>query len=254
MHSLTYAIQQLSKEYLDTLRQPPDPLLLHLAPISPDDLTQWTATIAPPAHTLYHPGYYTLSITLPPTYPLTPPTISFTTRIAHPNVAFKTGEICLDVLKEAWTPAWGVRSACLAVVGLLESPGWESPLDGMRGWLGIMLGGMRVGILTARKDPMGRKRKNHEVTCLSDYHETQKRLSVRHTLRNTILTLLKRSRVIADLESKADCLQRKSAPGKEEKHRSRVQEVEHYTSLYCPKDSRRFMSPNLGNSTHIASI
>ncbi|ODQ52683.1 ubiquitin-conjugating enzyme [Saitoella complicata NRRL Y-17804] len=123
------ALKRLSKEYLDTLRQPPDPLLLHLAPISPDDLTQWTATIAPPAHTLYHPGYYTLSITLPPTYPLTPPTISFTTRIAHPNVAFKTGEICLDVLKEAWTPAWGVRSACLAVVGLLESPGWESPLD-----------------------------------------------------------------------------------------------------------------------------
>jgi hypothetical protein len=46
------------------------------------------------------------------------------------NVLFKTGEICLDILKpDAWTPAWTLQSVCRAVTALLSHPEADSPLN-----------------------------------------------------------------------------------------------------------------------------
>jgi len=45
-------------------------------------------------------------------------------------VLFKTGEICLDILKpDAWTPAWTLQSVCRAVTALLSHPEADSPLN-----------------------------------------------------------------------------------------------------------------------------
>ena len=41
----------------------------------------------------------------------------------------QTGEICLDVLKSQWSPAWTISAACTAVRALLESPEPDSPLN-----------------------------------------------------------------------------------------------------------------------------
>jgi peroxin-4 len=43
-------------------------------------------------------------------------------------VKWETGEICLDVLKENWTPVLGVVGALEAVGTLLGEPGVDSPL------------------------------------------------------------------------------------------------------------------------------
>lgn len=42
---------------------------------------------------------------------------------------FKTGEICLDLLKEEWTPVLGIVGALEAVGRLLGEPGLDSPLN-----------------------------------------------------------------------------------------------------------------------------
>ena len=42
---------------------------------------------------------------------------------------FQTGEICLDVLRNQWSPAWTISTACTAVRALLESPEPDSPLN-----------------------------------------------------------------------------------------------------------------------------
>lgn len=74
-------------------------------------------------------GRWLLRITIPPTYPLQPPTISFATPIVHANVSLESGEICLDLLKDAWTPAYSVLECVRAIRMLLSAPGIDSPLN-----------------------------------------------------------------------------------------------------------------------------
>lgn len=74
-------------------------------------------------------GRWLLHIAIPPQYPNKPPTITFATPIVHPNIALDTGEICLDLLKDAWTPAYSILETVRAVLGLLSYPEVDSPLN-----------------------------------------------------------------------------------------------------------------------------
>lgn len=46
----------------------------------------------------------------------------------HP-IPHQTGEICLDILKKEWSPAWSLQAACRAVMALLAAPDADSPLN-----------------------------------------------------------------------------------------------------------------------------
>lgn len=43
-------------------------------------------------------------------------------------MAWNTGEICLDILKDNWRPVIGIKGAVESVVRLLSEPGVDSPL------------------------------------------------------------------------------------------------------------------------------
>lgn len=47
----------------------------------------------------------------------------------HANVNLQSGEICLDLLKDAWTPAYSVLECVRAIRMLLGAPGVDSPLN-----------------------------------------------------------------------------------------------------------------------------
>ncbi|KAI9325859.1 ubiquitin-conjugating enzyme/RWD-like protein [Zopfochytrium polystomum] len=100
-----------------------------LGPVSDDDLFHWTAVLVGAAGTAYEDGQFKLDIRIPESYPLQPPTIKFVTKVCHPNVHWETGEICLDLLKTEWSPAWTLKSACLAIGVLLTAPEPSSPLN-----------------------------------------------------------------------------------------------------------------------------
>ncbi|CAI5952387.1 unnamed protein product [Closterium sp. NIES-64] len=93
------------------------------------NIYRWTALIKGPADTPYYGGQFTLTINVPQQYPLVPPQVRFATKVFHPNVHFKTGEICLDILKTAWSPAWTLTSVCRAIITLLCHPEADSPLN-----------------------------------------------------------------------------------------------------------------------------
>lgn len=95
-----------------------------------DDLFAWEAVVnGKGIGGGYDAGRWLLAITIPPTYPLHPPKIRFVTSIIHPNVAVDTGEICLDLLKEAWTPTYSILQSVRAVRMLLGYPEIDSPLN-----------------------------------------------------------------------------------------------------------------------------
>ncbi|KAL8272178.1 hypothetical protein Esti_003906 [Eimeria stiedai] len=95
-----------------------------------DNLHEWRATIRGPPESPYEGGSWNLKITCPPTYPLAPPKVVLLTKCFHPNIDFKTGAICLDILNESgWTPAWSLHFVCVAIVALLGKPNADSPLN-----------------------------------------------------------------------------------------------------------------------------
>ncbi|KAK5009217.1 Ubiquitin-conjugating enzyme E2 11 [Cryomyces antarcticus] len=51
------------------------------------------------------------------------------TPIFHPNIDF-SGRICLDILKDKWSPIYNVQSVLLSLQSLLGEPNNSSPLNG----------------------------------------------------------------------------------------------------------------------------
>ncbi|KAH8887340.1 UBC-like protein [Thozetella sp. PMI_491] len=85
------------------------------------DLFEWHFTLRGPPNSSYADGIYHGRIVLPPTYPLRPPSFRFTT----PSGRFEANrEICLSISghhEETWQPAWGVRTALVALRSFMET-------------------------------------------------------------------------------------------------------------------------------------
>ena len=53
----------------------------------------------------------------------------FDTKVWHPNVSSQNGAICLDILKNEWSPALTLRTALLSLQALLSCPNPDDPQD-----------------------------------------------------------------------------------------------------------------------------
>lgn len=92
-----------------------------------EDITRWTAVIIGPDNTPYEKGIFKLKIQFSKQYPFKPPKVQFITKIFHPNIG-STGAICLDILKQQWSPALTIGKVLLSISSLLAEPNPTDPL------------------------------------------------------------------------------------------------------------------------------
>eukprot|EP00088_Acartia_fossae_P070231 TRINITY_DN9347_c0_g1_i2.p1 TRINITY_DN9347_c0_g1~~TRINITY_DN9347_c0_g1_i2.p1 ORF type:complete len:176 (+),score=39.94 TRINITY_DN9347_c0_g1_i2:47-574(+) len=94
-----------------------------------DNLYEWVSTILGPPGTPYEGGAFFLDISFPADYPFIPPKVTFKTRIYHCNISSQ-GVICLDILKEKWSPALTISKVLLSICSLLTDCNPQDPLVG----------------------------------------------------------------------------------------------------------------------------
>ena len=113
------------KKELENLRKDP-PFNCSAGP-EDDDIFKWTASLMGPSASPYQGGVFYLNIVFPQNYPFKPPKITFATKVYHPNIN-SSGGICLDVLKDQWSPALTIDKILLSICSLLEDPNPDDPL------------------------------------------------------------------------------------------------------------------------------
>lgn len=118
------ALKRITKELTDLSKDPPSNCS---AGPTGEDLFSWQATIMGPGDSPYQGGVFFLNIKFPTDYPFKPPKIQFTTKIYHPNIN-ATGGICLDILKDQWSPALTISKVLLSICSLLTDPNPDDPL------------------------------------------------------------------------------------------------------------------------------
>lgn len=128
------AMSRLAKEYAQLqgkLSQPQYDWVCGLEPASEESLSSWRCEFVGPEDSAYAGFRFTLEIEIEvKKYPMYPPVFRFVPKsVVHPNVKWETGEICLDLLKESWTPLYGLLDVVEGIRHLLAEPGLDSPLD-----------------------------------------------------------------------------------------------------------------------------
>jgi ubiquitin-conjugating enzyme E2 A len=120
------AVRRLQQDFRQLLKNKVDGID---ASPSSDNLFIWNAIICGPEESIYESGAFQLQLLFPDDYPLKPPQVRFITKVFHPNVWWEDGLICVDILKDGWTPSYDVLAILHSIRLLLTDPNPLSPAN-----------------------------------------------------------------------------------------------------------------------------
>ncbi|XP_063689949.1 ubiquitin-conjugating enzyme E2 E1-like isoform X2 [Bolinopsis microptera] len=126
LRELSPSARRIQKELADIMMDPPPNCS---AGPKGDNLFEWNSTILGPPGSVYEGGVFILDIHFSPEYPFKPPRVTFKTRIYHCNINSQ-GHICLDILKDNWSPALTISKVLLSICSLLTDCNPADPLVG----------------------------------------------------------------------------------------------------------------------------
>jgi ubiquitin-conjugating enzyme E2 M len=76
----------------------------------------------------YQGGKFTFSIQISHNFPIEPPRVKCLQRIYHPNIDLD-GNICLNILREDWSPVLNLNSILVGLLFLFLEPNATDPLN-----------------------------------------------------------------------------------------------------------------------------
>ncbi|KAF5314978.1 hypothetical protein D9619_007555 [Psilocybe cf. subviscida] len=119
-------LRRVNKEISDCKNDKTSNIKIELMDESPFHLK---GSFPGPEDTPYQGGNFEVDIVIPESYPFQPVKMKFITKVYHPNVSSASGAICLDILKDAWSPVLTLKSTLISLQSLLCSPEPNDPQD-----------------------------------------------------------------------------------------------------------------------------
>lgn len=119
------AARRIQKELADLIASPLD--VCSAGPVSEANPFLWEGTLMGPKDSPYEGGLFCLTIDFPVNYPFKAPRVTFKTKVFHPNINSQ-GAICLDILKDQWSPALSIAKVLLSISSLLTDANPRDPL------------------------------------------------------------------------------------------------------------------------------
>jgi len=127
MNTAQLRYKRIQKELISLLKNPVENC--SAGPVDDNNLDNWHATIIGPTETPYEGGVFNLDIKFIAEYPYKAPVVKFKTKIFHPNISSVDGSICLDILKNQWSPSITIDKLLLSLCSLLSDANSKDPLE-----------------------------------------------------------------------------------------------------------------------------
>jgi len=134
------AVKLLQNQLKKLISEPVEGFTAEL--IKESNLFEWRIYLEGPKDTPYTGGIFQLIMQFPSDYPMSPPSLRFTSEFWHPNVYYPDGKVCISILhppvademsgelpEERWLPTQTVSTVLLSVISMLGDPNYSSPAN-----------------------------------------------------------------------------------------------------------------------------
>ena len=93
-----------------------------------NDIMNFQVELTPDNNSYWYGGKYLFTFHIPDEYPNNPPKVMCKTKVYHPNIDYN-GNVCLNILKDDWSSALGVKNVIAGLYYLFVGPNPNDPLN-----------------------------------------------------------------------------------------------------------------------------